>query len=42
MERLQKHLESGAPLRTMQWSAAEEHGLSHFALLSRKPMLVPL
>src|SRR5438876_5811400 len=42
LQRLQQHLEGGAPLRTMEWSDAEEQALSHFALLSRKPMLVVL
>jgi GTP-binding protein YchF len=40
LERLHAHLEPGQPLRTMAWSAAEERELAHFALLSRRPMLV--
>ena len=40
LQRVAKHLESGAPLRTLQMSEAEELALAHFGFLSRKPMLV--
>ncbi len=35
-----QHLESGAPLRTVAMSEAEEHAIAHFGFLSRKPLLV--
>ncbi|HUJ25982.1 MAG TPA: DUF933 domain-containing protein [Myxococcales bacterium] len=38
--RVAKHLESGAPLRLLSMSDAEEQALAHFGFLSRKPMLV--
>ena len=34
-----RHMESGAPLRTLAMSEAEEQALLHFGFLSRKPML---
>ncbi len=40
LQRVAKHLESGASLRTLSMSDAEEQALSHFGFLSRKPMLV--
>ncbi len=40
LARVAKHLESGAPLRTLSMSDAEEQALLHFGFLSRKPMLV--
>jgi GTP-binding protein YchF len=40
LQRVAKHLESGAPLRTLTMSDAEEHALAHFGFLSRKPLLV--
>jgi GTP-binding protein YchF len=40
LQRVAKHLESGAPLRTLTMSDAEENALAHFGFLSRKPMLV--
>src|SRR5438128_700667 len=39
---LREHLEAGKPLRTMQWTEAEQHELAHFGFLSRRPMLVVL
>jgi len=39
LSRVTRHLESGAPLRTLGMSEAEEQALSHFGFLSRKPML---
>lgn len=40
LQRVVRHLESGAPLRTLVLAEAEEQALSHFGFLSRKPMLV--
>src|SRR5256885_607487 len=40
LQRVARHLESGAALRTLAMSDAEEHALVHFGFLSRKPMLV--
>ncbi len=40
LQRVAGHLESGAPLRTMSMSEAEEHALAHFGFLSRKPLLI--
>jgi hypothetical protein len=40
LERLHGHLDQGLPLRLMKWSDAEEKELSHFAFLSRRPLLV--
>lgn len=40
LQRLAKHLESGAPLRLLGFSDAEDQVLAHFGFLSRKPMLV--
>ena len=40
LQRVVQHLESGAPLRTLAMSEAEEQALAHFGFLSRKPMLV--
>src|SRR5512144_2416287 len=40
LERLHGQLDQGKPLRTMQWSDAEEKELVHFAFLSRRPLLV--
>ena len=40
LQRVISHLESGAPLRTLRMSEAEEQALAHFGFLSRKPMLV--
>jgi GTP-binding protein YchF len=40
LSRLAKHLESGAPLRLLSFSDAEDQVLAHFAFLSRKPLLV--
>ena len=40
LTRVTTHLESGAPLRTLTMSDAEETALAHFGFLSRKPMLV--
>src|SRR5262249_23080022 len=40
LQRVAKHLESGAPLRTLTMSDAEEQALAHFGFLSRKPLLV--
>jgi ribosome-binding ATPase len=40
LSRVIQHLESGAPLRTLAMSEAEEQALLHFGFLSRKPMLV--
>src|SRR5256886_3065937 len=40
LQRVAKHLEQGAPLRTLTMSDAEEHALAHFGFLSRRPLLV--
>jgi len=40
LQRVQRHLEAGWPLRTLQMSDAEEHALAHFGFLSRRPLLV--
>jgi GTP-binding protein YchF len=40
LQRVEKHLELGSPLRTLPMSEAEEHALAHFGLLSRKPLLI--
>jgi GTP-binding protein YchF len=40
LQRVQRHLEAGSPLRTMQMSDAEEHALVHFGFLSRRPLLL--
>lgn len=40
LQRVAQHLESGAPLRTLAMSDAEEQALHHFGFLSRKPLLV--
>ena len=40
LQRVAQHLQSGAPLRTLPMSDAEEQALLHFGLLSRKPLLV--
>jgi GTP-binding protein YchF len=40
LERIHVQLDDGKPLRAMKWSDAEEKELAHFALLSRRPMLV--
>ena len=42
LSNLLAHLEGGKPLRTMQWTEAEQRELAHFAFLSRMPMLVVL
>lgn len=42
LTRLADHLGAGRPLRTMQWSDAEEQEMSRFQFLSRRPMLVAL
>ena len=42
LSNLQKHLESGHPLRTMKWTEAEQREMAHFGFLSRRPMLVVL
>jgi ribosome-binding ATPase len=42
LQRVSKHLESGAPLRTLGMSDAEEQALAHFGFLSRRPLLVVL
>jgi GTP-binding protein YchF len=42
LQRVARHLESGAPLRTLTMSDAEEHALAHFGFLSRRPLLVVL
>ncbi len=39
LSRVVRHMESGAPLRTLAMSEAEEQALLHFGFLSRKPML---
>src|SRR5205807_8366765 len=39
LTRVTTHLESGAPLRTLTMSDAEETALAHFGFVSRKPML---
>src|SRR2546425_168660 len=40
LQRVAKHLEQGAPLRTLTMSEAEEQALAHFGFLSRRPLLV--
>jgi hypothetical protein len=40
LQRVAKHLESGAPLRTLTMSEAEEHAVAHFGFLSQKPLLI--
>jgi ribosome-binding ATPase len=40
LERLHGQLDGGGPLRTVTWSEAEEKELAHYALLSRRPLLV--
>jgi hypothetical protein len=40
LQRVAAHLESGAPMRTLRMSDAEEYALAHFGFLSRKPLLV--
>jgi len=41
LERLQRQLDAGKPLRTMRWSDAEEKEMApHFGFLSRRPLLV--
>lgn len=40
LTRVIRHMEAGAPLRTLAMSEAEEQALLHFGFLSRKPMLV--
>jgi ribosome-binding ATPase len=40
LTRVVRHMEGGAPLRTLAMSEAEEQALLHFGFLSRKPMLV--
>jgi len=40
LSNLRSHLEAGNALRTMRWTAAEEHEMAHFGFLSRRPMLV--
>ncbi len=40
LSRLAKHLETGAPLRLLSFSDAEDQAMAHFGFLSRKPMLV--
>jgi GTP-binding protein YchF len=40
LERVHPQLDAGKPLRTMRWSDAEEKGLVHLGLLSRRPLVV--
>lgn len=40
LQRVAHHLESGAGLRTLAMSDAEEQAIAHFGFLSRKPLLV--
>lgn len=40
LARVSGHLESGAPLRILEMSDAEEQALAHFGFLSRKPLLL--
>ena len=40
LNRCREHIESGAPLRTMDLSEQEEKELSGFAFLSRKPLML--
>ena len=40
LQRVAKHLESGAPLRTLAMSEPEDLALAHFGFLSRKPLLI--
>lgn len=39
LERCREHLESGAPLRTMEWSEEEDAAARHYQFQSRKPLL---
>ena len=40
LQRVARHLEGGASLRTLTMSDAEEQALAHFGFLSRRPLLV--